>query len=328
MKLVNIVLATYKPNLVYFEKLLCSLNNQSYPNIDIIIRDDSDDDATFTEISELVKKIITNFNYTLLRNDRNVGSNKTFEMLTKDAKGDFIAYCDQDDIWEKGKISKLVKCIEKENSILCYSDLSIIDKNDILLAKSFRDINIRLKHMYADGLFGYFLRRNSVTGCTMLINSKIAKEAIPFCHEYYVHDHWLALYASMKGKISYVEEPLVRYRIHDNNQIGASMLKGINNKKDYLNKKLFREREKYEYLLNNYGFNAAQKKLILEMYEWTQQRIDFFQNKSFIDTINMMKGIKRDWQLIALEIIINFAPERAVNKLFKIIKKRQEDYMW
>lgn len=320
MKLVNIVLATYKPNMLYFEKLLHSLNKQTYPNIRIIIRDDSDDEAIFLEVSNLVKEIITNFDFMLYRNNKNIGSNRTFEMLTEDAKCEYISYCDQDDIWEREKIQKLVDRIEKENAILCYSDLSIIDENDLLIAKSFKDINKRLKHMYGENLFGYFLRRNSVTGCTMLIESSIAKKAIPFCHDYYVHDHWLALYASMKGKLAYVKEPLIRYRIHANNQIGASMLKGINNREDYIKKKLFKERDKYKYLLNNFECNEVQKKLISEEYKCTQKRINLFQDKSLINTIKMIKCISHDWQLILLEVIIAFAPNSIVNKLLKSIK--------
>jgi len=320
MKSVSVVLATYKPNIEYFEKLLYSLNNQTYSNIEIIIRDDSDDEVTYCEISKMIKEKISNFDYVIYKNNKNIGSNRTFEILTKEAKGDYIAYCDQDDIWEKEKIYKLVEAIEKENAVLCYSDLSIIDNNDKLVTKSFRNIHIRLKHLYGENLFGYFLRRNSVTGCTMLINSYIAKEAIPFCHNYYVHDHWLTLFASMKGIIAYVKEPLIQYRIHDNNQIGASMLQGINSKEDYISKKLFKEKEKYEYLLKNYEFNDIQRKQIMKMGEWTQSRIDFFQSKSFKNTITMIRNIREDWQLVTFEMIIHLAPKGVVEKLFKKIK--------
>jgi cellulose synthase/poly-beta-1,6-N-acetylglucosamine synthase-like glycosyltransferase len=41
MKKVDILLATYKPNIDYFIKLLISLNNQTYSNINIVVRDDS-----------------------------------------------------------------------------------------------------------------------------------------------------------------------------------------------------------------------------------------------------------------------------------------------
>lgn len=320
MKLVNIALATYKPNMRYFEKLLCSLNKQTYPNIHLIIRDDSNDEVSFLNVSDLIKRNITNFNYTINKNIKNLGSNKTFELLTEDADGEYIAYCDQDDIWEEDKISKLVKRLEEENAVLCYSDLSIIDENDILVANSFRDIHKRLKHLHGEGLFEYFLRRNSVTGCTMLIKLDVAKSSIPFCHDYYVHDHWLTLFASSIGKIAYVKEPLIKYRIHGNNQIGASMLNGVNGKEDYYSRKLLKEKEKYKYLLECYNFNELQKRSIYKMLEWTVIRIQFFEKKGFRNTVSVVKRLSEDYQLVVLELIINLAPKKVVELLLQRIK--------
>lgn len=315
MKVVNIVLATYKPNVEYFEKLLNSLNMQTYPNIHLIIRDDSADEASFNNISNIIRKLITNFKYTIYKNPENRGSNKTFELLTEDADGDYIAYCDQDDIWEKDKISKLVSRIEDESAILCYSDLSIVDGSDKLIAGSFKDIHKRLNHLEGEGHFEYFLRRNSVTGCTMLINSDIAKKALPFCSDFYVHDHWLTLYASSVGKIAYVNEPLIRYRIHGNNQIGASMLSGINTREDYYHKKLVREKEKYYYLLKQYGFTEEQQKSIYKILNWTEKRINFFENKGLKNTIKVITTIKEDYQLVTFELIVNLLPSRVVESL-------------
>lgn len=320
MKLVNIVLATYKPNMEYFEKLLYSLNMQSYSNIHLIIRDDSADEITMNDVSAIIKRIITNFNYTVHKNSKNLGSNKTFELLTEDAEGEYIAYCDQDDIWEKDKVSKLVKCLEEERAFLCYSDLSIIDENDKLIANSFKDIHKRLRHLQGEGLFEYFLRRNSVTGCTMLIKSNIAKISIPFPHEFYVHDHWLTLFASSMGKVAYVKEPLIKYRIHGNNQIGASILNGVNNREEYYNKKLLKEKEKYQYLLEQYNFNEEQIQSINKILNWTEERISFFENKGLKSTLSVAKRISEDYQLVALEIIINLAPTKVVKLLLQKIK--------
>lgn len=320
MRTVDIVLATYKPDLIFLEKLLMSLNAQTYPYINLIVRDDSADHNEFKKINMLIEKNIKAFNYKILKNDKNLGSNKTFEELTKDASADYIAYCDQDDIWEKEKITKLVEAIEREAAVLCYSDLSIIDENDVLVAKSFKDIHKRLKHLEGDGLFHFFLRRNSVTGCTMLIKSRIAKEAMPFCTGYYVHDHWLALIASSVGRISYVSEPLIKYRIHGGNQIGASMLNGIETRDDYYRKKLLVEKEKFKYLLANYKFNNDCTEAIKSILNWTVERISFFEKKNVVNTAAMIKKIKDDYQLILLEIAINYLPNKAGKKIINIVK--------
>lgn len=320
MKTVDIVLATYKPNKTFFKKLLKSLNNQTYAKLNLIVRDDSDDYDEYMKIEELLNKNIKAFSYRIEKNDKNIGSNKTFEELTKDTSADYIAYCDQDDIWEEEKISKLVDNLEKRNAVLSYSDLAIIDENDQIVANSFRDIHKRLIHLEGDSLFDFFLRRNSVTGCTMLLKSEIAKEAIPFCTGYYVHDHWLALFASSVGRISYVPEPLIKYRIHGGNQIGASMLSGIESREDYYRIKLLKEREKFNYLLANYNFNNDCVEAIKSILNWTEERISFFEKKNVINTISMIKKIKCDYQLILLEMAINYLPNAVGKKIINKVK--------
>jgi len=64
----------------------------------------------------------------------------------------------------------------------------------------------------------------------MLVNSEVAKEAIPFS-KVTVHDQWICMIASYNGKIAFIDEQLVKYRIHGNNQTG--ILTGIHGKRDY-----------------------------------------------------------------------------------------------
>jgi hypothetical protein len=64
----------------------------------------------------------------------------------------------------------------------------------------------------------------------LLIRSKTAKDAAPFC-PYMVHDHYLALCAARKGKIVSLDERLINYRIHENNQ--TLMMAGVKDKESY-----------------------------------------------------------------------------------------------
>lgn len=320
MKRVDIILATYRPSVDYFIKLLISLNNQTYSNINIVVRDDSAFKDQYKLVVELLQTYVTKIKYTVYKNDYNIGSNLTFEQLTKDSTGDYIAYCDQDDIWDYQKIEKLVQNIEIENNVLSYSDLSIIDKNDKLLANSFKDIHCRLNHLKGSQLFKYFLRRNCVTGCTMLIKSSVAKNAIPFS-KYYVHDHWLALFASSVGQIGYIPEPLVLYRLHGDNQIGAKMLVEVKNKSDYYDKKLLYEKKRLLDLLKNDRFDDKYNIIIIKVLEWTEERIDFFENISFLNLMQMIKKIPGDYQLILFEILLNCLNLRQSEYLLKFIKK-------
>jgi hypothetical protein len=62
---------------------------------------------------------------------------------------------------------------------------------------------------------------NLVTGCTALINEPLAEKALPIPEKAIMHDWWLALVATAFGKLVYLDIPLVHYRQHGNNTIGA-----------------------------------------------------------------------------------------------------------
>lgn len=97
--LITIVMAVYEPNMQWFKEQLLSLEAQTYPNLELIIRDDCSPTVPFEQICECAATCIRSFPYEISRNERNVGSNQTFEWLTQQARGEYIAYCDQDDVW-------------------------------------------------------------------------------------------------------------------------------------------------------------------------------------------------------------------------------------
>ncbi len=225
--LVSILLAVYKPNEDWLIEQLISLNEQTYENIELLVYDDCPD---FPVDELMIKKYITNFSYTINRGTKNEGSNKAFEELTKQGNGEFFAYCDQDDIWEIEKIEVLVSLIKKENSLLAYSDMSVIGGNGNPIADELRQVKPRIQYAYGENLFSRFFFKNCVSGCCMLINSEIAKKAIPFS-KVTIHDQWICMIASFYGRISFIDKSLVKYRLHGNNQTGS--FKNIYTKKDY-----------------------------------------------------------------------------------------------
>jgi len=313
VKLVSVVLATYRPNIKFLQLQLKSIFKQDYPNIELIVCDDSCDDVVFEEVRQLVESLSEEYKIktTIVKNEKNKGSNKTFERLTTLATGEYIAYCDQDDMWEHDKITTLVNKIEAEKAVVAYSDLAIIDEDNQVTSKSFKDVSKRLNHIQGDKAYDYFIRRNSITGCTMLIKTEIAKESLPFPDfNIYVHDHWLALYASCRGKVAYVERPLVKYRIHSNNQIGAKVLSGISDKETYISNKLEVEKQKVQFVSNRnlHHVNKDFAQSLKTFENFVQSRVQFFENKSLSNSLRFLSQAAKDPVLITFELLINILP--------------------
>lgn len=228
---ISILMAVYEPRMDWLEEQLKSLNEQTYPHLRLYIRDDASPTVSFRMICEMAEKCITAFPYTIQRNEKNLGSNGTFELLTKEAEGAYFAYCDQDDIWLPEKLERLYEAIAESNVGLVCSDMYVIDGSGVQTAESITEV--RRHHVFRSGtdLAEGLLVSNFVTGCTMMVRSEIAKQAIPFC-PYMVHDHYLALFTARKWKIISVPQRLIRYRIHGNNQTVS--MAGVNRKADYL----------------------------------------------------------------------------------------------
>lgn len=233
--LISILLAVYDPNLLWLREQLVSLDRQTYPNLRLYVRDDASPTVPFEEIEACVRECVTRFPVIINRNEENVGSNLTFQRLTMEAEGRYFAYCDQDDSWLPEKLSVLEEAITRHHALLVCSDVQVMDGLGEKTADSITRLRPRHRFCSGEDLAGQLLYRNFVIGCTMLISASTAKEACPFV-KYMVHDHYLALFASMHGRIYSVPEPLVRYRIHGNNQTGV--LHGITTKEDYAQKHL------------------------------------------------------------------------------------------
>ncbi len=317
--LVSILMAGYKPNKDWLVEQLQSLNVQDYENLELIVWDDCPDHPVEESYFETH---ITNFEYTLIRGVWNLGSNGAFEELTKRANGDYICYCDQDDIWNANKIRVMLdKILETKAALVC-CDQYIIDEHGNKTADSITEI--RKRHVFRSGigLTKYLIADNFVTGCALIMPTEIARKAIPF-EPSYVHDQWLAIVASMEGSIEVIREPLIGYRQHSNNQTG--ILTGVVDKQTYYEWRI-------EYFLKR--AEAVKKRLeeledvnkevveAVEAYEsWILARQRFWRKKNLKDYKMVRAGKTFSKVTVLLESFMLFIPDCLFKKMVRLAKK-------
>lgn len=312
--LVSILLAVYKPNEVWLREQLESLNEQTYPNIELLICDDCPESPADEKIFE---ECITKFPFKIVRNEKNSGSNKTFERLTEMGRGKYLSYCDQDDVWYSDKVSRMVEVLENAGSPLVCSDLAIIDGEGKRTADSIT--KVRKRHIFLEGesLAGALLVRNFVSGCAMLIRTDIAKKSLPFVDSL-VHDHWLAINAALNGKIEVIGEPLIDHREHGNNQTGV--LQGVNTKSEYFQTRIENMRKRiidYKDRLFEYDEICG---LVADLEKFNEARIRYFYSHRQCDLKIMKKYSGFSKQAVMLEAVMPFLPDWIMSFIFKLIK--------
>lgn len=240
MKLVNIVMSIYNPDIKFLKKQIKSIDNQDYDNIELIIWDDNPD-STFPDsiLNDMIKK----HRHKYIKGSKNLGYAKAFEYLTEIAEGEYIAYCDQDDIWMENKISRCVEEIEKEDAVLVTADRAIIDENDCTIISSCRHQKKNVCNSWntGDNITSLAVFNTCAIGMNIFMRTDIAKQILPLPKET-AHDKWLTAGASIKGKVVFIDEVLVEYRRHGKNVSG--ILNGIKKKEDY-----YCDRVDYSYYL-------------------------------------------------------------------------------
>ena len=211
-QLVSIAMTTYNGG-KYLRKQLDSLVNQTYKNIEVIVCDDCSKDDTISILESFKDKL--NLKYFI--NEKNLGVVKNFEKAMGLCQGEYIALCDQDDIWLPKKIEILMKRLD--NYSLIFSDAALIDTNDKIIGKSFREFQ-KLTIWSHKPLVPLFFG-NFVTGCTTLLTKDLVQKSLPIPEGERFHDWWLATVACKENGIKAINEKLVLYRQHSSNDIGA-----------------------------------------------------------------------------------------------------------
>ena len=313
---ISILMATYEPRLDWLKEQLISLNSQNYPNLKLYIRDDSSRTTSLEAIRSLIKECITKIPFELKQNETNLGSNTTFEMLTREADGSYFAYCDQDDVWMPEKLSILKDELDRNKAKLVCSDMHVIDENGKLIADSISKVHRRIKLQSGEGLAERLLFHNFVAGCTILIRAEDAKAAVPFC-PYYVHDQYLAIWCAEKGWITSLTRPLICYRIHSSNQ--TEQLSGVYDKKSYEEMRIRLPLQRLQWLNENMTMNRQLQITVKEGILWANARIQNW---------NRMGGRSTVWQFrkfslipSVFELVFNWLPE-GIFKIFIAIGKR------
>lgn len=312
--LVSILLAVYKPNEKWLIEQLISLNEQSYKNLNLFVYDDCPE---YPVNENLFKNYISNFNYKIIRGKINRGSNKAFEELTKIADGEFFAYCDQDDIWEKDKISLMMNEFTENVTLVC-CDLCIIDENSNKTHDSICDIRKRIVYKSGEGLAKNLLMTNFVTGCAMIVRQNIAKYAVPFINEL-VHDQWIAVISAIKGEIISLDKSLVRYRQHSCNQTG--ILKDVYNKETYYVKRIDDFISRFNTLKHrlcelDYDLNIY----IEQCLEWLYARKRYSKKVSFKELKIMIKYRNFHKVSVLIETVLPFIPDFIFKYIIKLTK--------
>ena len=218
---IAILMATYN-GAQYVAEQIESILCQTLTDWTLYIHDDGSTDDT--------RVIITRYadahdNIVVMSHEGGNGPIENFLGMLRTVEAEYYMFSDQDDVWEPHKVEREMAAMREAEAeddslpIIVHSDLSVVGSSLQPLHPSF----LRYTRLRPDCIktFSHAVEP-FITGCTMLFN-RAARDAVTYpATTAIMHDIWVALCTLSKGgSIILIDEPLVLYRQHGHNALGA-----------------------------------------------------------------------------------------------------------
>ncbi|MCI8876213.1 MAG: glycosyltransferase family 2 protein [Lachnospiraceae bacterium] len=205
---VSVALASYNGERYIREQIESILANLKEED-EIVVSDDGSKDNTLAFLQEYQKGKIS---IRILKGPGK-GIKKNFENALKHCRGEYIFLSDQDDVWTRDKVERVLPYLLEGNYTLVNHDARVMDgklKKEIM--PSFFEYRGS-----APGFWKNYIK-NRYMGCCMAFHRKLLSRALPIPEEIEMHDQWIGLINHIAGNKSlFLKEPLVLYRRHEKN---------------------------------------------------------------------------------------------------------------
>jgi glycosyltransferase involved in cell wall biosynthesis len=218
MSTVSVVMATCN-GARFIDEQLASLRSQTLLPMELVVSDDCSTDETLEKIESF--RLTAPFPVIVRRNAVRLGYGENFLSATKLARGDYVAYCDQDDVWYPAKLQTAVTKLSQSGADLFVHGADLIDEdgNEIgIFSQGISDRRI-YKPLQLDPWFVFY-------GFSMVFSRDLftifdiasrGKHTFEF-EGLLSHDLWIYFLAMSLGDTLVEPTPLAHYRQHRSNQ--------------------------------------------------------------------------------------------------------------
>ncbi|RYF84123.1 MAG: glycosyltransferase [Comamonadaceae bacterium] len=198
--------------------------------LEIVLSDDASSDASVAVVRDTLAAcgLAHRIALTVFQNRPALGVVRNFQQAVSACRGELIALCDQDDVWHAGRLARMAaEFAARPDLLLLHSDARLVDGQLQPLNQTlFQGLEARpdeIAGIHRGQALAVLMHRNLVTGATTVFSRRLLDVALPFPTEW-VHDEWLAALAAATGAMDVIDAPLIDYRQHGANQIGAGRM--------------------------------------------------------------------------------------------------------
>jgi hypothetical protein len=214
----------------HLREQLDSIAAQTRPPDELVICDDGSTDDTRQIITNFVGSAPFPVHFHI--NEQNLGSTKNFERAIGLCSGDYIALSDQDDVWLPGKLAQLEAEFDRAPNVgLIFTDAEVVDEDTrsagYTLWEKLPFGSDERRRLRGGKAIDELLQGATVTGATMAFRARFKELVLPIPDDLaIIHDAWITILVAAVSKVLPYAAPLIRYRQHGGQQVGALERKG------------------------------------------------------------------------------------------------------
>ena len=196
----SIIIAYYKKKL-FFEETINSILKQTYSNFEVILVYDDVDEGELNFVIKILSRLPR---YKIIINKKNIGAGLSRNKAIHFAKGQYIAFCDADDLWHKKKLEVQITFMKQEKINFSHTSYKIINN----FGNTFGYFKIAKKLNYKD-----LLKSCDIATSSVVINKNILKKGIFFSNFTTKEDYalWLKI-AKKENKLYGIKNDLLFWR--------------------------------------------------------------------------------------------------------------------
>lgn len=218
---ISVAMATYN-GASFLPDQLQSIAEQTVLPDELVVSDDGSTDETLDVLKVFAKN--APFPVHVHPGSERLGYVRNFRRVAGLCTSDLISFADQDDWMRSDRLEVIKSAFEDSETLMAYHNARIVDNNragDALLhnrAQEEGQLSIRPLAPWHHGYGMTQSFRATLKRFDHLWDRSKSQNVEPV--EILSHDHWYIFLALVFGKVRFIDQPLVDYRQHAQNQVG------------------------------------------------------------------------------------------------------------
>lgn len=221
---ISVAMCTYNGEPFVREQLESIARQTRLPD-ELIISDDGSSDATVKVLQDFAAS--APFPVRVLLNQRTQGTIKNSERAFVACEGEIIVPSDQDDVWYSDKLESIESVFTSAPGTgLVFSDAELVEVDLRPRPQNFfRTVGFdrRKQKLFIEGkALNVLMAQTVVNGASMAFRSRFRELILPIpSGGPLIQDGWIALMISAVAAVAFIDRPLIKYRQHQSQQMGA-----------------------------------------------------------------------------------------------------------